>query len=114
MSINSFYKFGDVGSYLVDFKAEVNHGDRYVFIRIKTDKITIPSFVTPSQTSSYVKAKVIWYHEKPGTANTVVYEDAEIALTQLLVDELTREIDQQIMADLVAMQDRTNYLNEQL
>jgi hypothetical protein len=114
VSINSFYKFGDVGSYLVDFKAEINHGDRYVFIHIKSDKITIPSFVIPSHKSSYVKAKVIWYHEKLGTANTVVYEDAEIALTQLLVDELTREIDQQIMADLMAMQDRTNYLNEQL
>jgi hypothetical protein len=114
VSINSFYKFGDVGSYLVDFKAEINHGDRYVFIYIKTDKVTIPSFVIPSHKSSYVKAKVIWYHEKLGTANTVVYEDAETVLTQLLVDELTREIDQQIMADLVAMQDRTNYLNERL
>ncbi len=74
MSLNSFYKFGDVGSYLLDFDAKINYGDRYVFINRRDDEVTMPSTISGSYRSYYQKVKVIWYYEKPGVENTVLHE----------------------------------------
>ena len=94
-------KFGDLGTYIVDFDAEVNYNDRFILANKKTKHLMLDVSPYPSEKDLYKRVKVIWYYEKPGTDNTCVYRDPEAELTHLLAQELGREIDRQILNNLV-------------
>ena len=84
----------DLGTYLVDHDLEVDYGDRYIFVDNKNGSLIIDFY--PSNLSSYKKVKVIWYHEN-GISLTNLLEDSEKELENLLTEELTRQIDMEII-----------------
>ena len=90
-------KFGDLGTYIVDFNAKVNYNDRFILANKKTKHLMLDVSPYPSEKDLYKKVKVIWYYEKPGTDNTRVYRDPETELTNLLADEVGRAIDVEIL-----------------
>lgn len=101
MVTSTLVKFGDLGTYIVDFDAEVKFGDRFILVHKRTKKLMLGASPFPSQKDSYKRVKVIWYYEKPGTDNTCVYRDAEKELTNLLSQELAQAIDRDIIRRLV-------------
>ena len=90
-------KFGDLGTYIVDFNAKVNYNDRFILANKKTKHLMLDVSPYPSEKDLYKRVKVIWYYEKPGTDNTRVYRDPETELTNLLADEVGRAIDVEIL-----------------
>jgi hypothetical protein len=90
------------GTYMVDYDAKVEYGDRFIWLHKKTKEFY--SVIYPSQVSSYIKVKVTWYYEDKGVDNTVVWEDLEGKLTGMLTAELAAQIDR----DIINMLRRTN------
>jgi hypothetical protein len=90
------------GTYMVDYDAKVEYGDRFIWLHKKTKEFY--SVIYPSQVSSYIKVKVTWYYEDKGVDNTVVWQDPEGELTAMLTAELAAEIDR----DIINMLRRTN------
>jgi hypothetical protein len=83
------------GTYMVDYDAKVEYGDRFIWLHKKTKEFY--SVIYPSQVSSYIKVKVTWYYEDKGVDNTVVYEVPEEELTAMLTAELGAQIDRDII-----------------
>ena len=83
------------GTYMVDYDAKVEYGDRFIWLHKKTKEFY--NVIYPSQVSSYIKVKVTWYYEDKGVDNTVVWTDPEDEINQLLTAELTAAIDQDII-----------------
>jgi hypothetical protein len=90
------------GTYMVDYDAKVEYGDRFIWLHKKTKEFY--GVIYPSQVSSYIKVKVTWYYEDKGVDNTVVWEDLEGKLTGMLTAELAAQIDR----DIINMLRRTN------
>ena len=96
--MHKLYKYlDDKGIYLVDPESEITFEDRYVDVHIRKDEIYCKALVTPSVRSQFKRVKVIWYYEKPGTDNTSLYKDLESELIGMLSEEITREINREIM-----------------
>lgn len=83
------------GTYMVDYDAKVEYGDRFIWLHKKTKEFY--NVIYPSQVSSYIKVKVTWYYEDEGVDNTVVWTDPEEEITAMLTAELTASIDQNII-----------------
>ena len=90
-------KYGDLGTYVIDFDTEVKYGDRFILAHKKTKRLMLGVSPFPSEKDSYKRVKVIWYYEKPGTDNTSLYKDLESELIGMLSEEITREINREIM-----------------
>jgi len=89
------------GTYVLDYDAKVEYGDRYIWLDKKTKQFYR---LYPSQLDSYFKVKVTWYYEDKGVDNTVLWKDPTVVwtdpeeeITQLLTAELTAAIDQDII-----------------
>jgi len=83
------------GTYMVDYDAKVEYGDRFIWLHKDTKEFY--NVIYPSQVSSYIKVKVTWYYEDTGVDNTVVWTDPEEEINQLLTAELAAAIDQNII-----------------
>jgi hypothetical protein len=83
---------------------KVEYGDNYLLVSKEDEAVLEEPW--PSSKSSYNKRKVIWFYEKD---HKLVRCDksAEDELSNLLVEELTREIDQQILQDILATYNAT-------
>ena len=86
------------GTYMVDYDAKVEYGDRFIWLHKKTKEFY--NVIYPSQVSSYNKVKVTWYYEDEGVDNTDVWKDPEEEINEMLTAELTAAIDQNIIAML--------------
>ena len=105
--MSTLIKFGDLGTYIVDFDAKVGYGDRFILAHKKTKQLMLGVSPYPSEKDSYKRVKVIWYYEKPGIDNTCLYRDPEKELSDLLTQELTQAIDQEILRTLMQERDVT-------
>jgi predicted restriction endonuclease len=83
------------GTYMVDYDAKVEYGDRFIWLHKDTKEFY--NVIYPSQVSSYNKVKVTWYYEDEGVDNTVVWTDPEDEINQLPTAELSAAIDQDII-----------------
>ena len=99
--MSTLVKFGDLGTYLVDFDAEVNYNDRFILANKKTEQLMLGVSPYPSEKDLYKRVKVIWYYEKPGTDNTCVYRDPESELVEYLTQEIAITIDREILNGLL-------------
>ena len=86
------------GTYMVDYDAIVEYGDRFIWLHKKTKEFH--NVIYPSQVSSYNKVKVTWYYEDEGVDNTVVWTDPQEEINEMLTAELAAAIDQNIIAML--------------
>ena len=86
------------GTYMVDYDAIVEYGDRFIWLHKKTKEFY--NVIYPSQVSSYNKVKVTWYYEDEGVDNTDVWKDPQEEINEMLTAELTAAIDQNIIAML--------------
>ena len=86
------------GTYMVDYDAKVEYGDRFIWLHKKTKEFY--NVIYPSQVSSYNKVKVTWYYEDEGVDNTDVWKDPEEEINEMLTAELVAAIDQDIIAML--------------
>ena len=86
------------GTYMVDYDAIVEYGDRFIWLHKKTKEFY--NVIYPSQVSSYNKVKVTWYYEDEGVDNTDVWKDPEEEINEMLTAELVAAIDQDIIAML--------------
>jgi hypothetical protein len=82
------------GTYMVDYDAKVEYGDRFIWLHKKTKEFY--NVIYPSQVSSYNKVKVTWYYEDEGVDNTVVWTDPQEEINEMLTAELAA-IDQNII-----------------
>jgi hypothetical protein len=83
------------GTYMVDYDAKVEYGDRFIWLHKDTKEFY--NVIYPSQVSSYIKVKVTWCYEDEGVDNTVVWTDPEEEITAMLTAELAAAIDQNII-----------------
>lgn len=86
------------GTYMVDYDAIVEYGDRFIWLHKKTKEFY--NVIYPSQVSSYNKVKVTWYYEDEGVDNTDVWTDPQEEINEMLTAELAAAIDQNIIAML--------------